>query len=159
MVCWIYSTQGPTLVVRRCGVMANTSGFGPEVKSSILFSDIRPVWCNGNAGGSEPLNPSSILGAGNIMSEAKEFVQFLEKGRTEDLPREIQDDIKKSIRAYFSGDANIQDGWDMDRGVKVLLEESSDQVIFCKMVTGSDGKARVAVMKFPKDKVDEWLKE
>lgn len=93
------------------------------------------------------------------MSEAKEFVQFPEKGRTEDLPAKIQEDIKKSIRAYFSADVNMRDGWDMDRGVKILLEESTNQVVFCKMVTGSDGKAQVAVMKFDKKIVDEWMEE
>jgi hypothetical protein len=42
--------------------------FESKIESAILSSDIRPVWCNGNTGDSESLNPSSILGAGNNMT-------------------------------------------------------------------------------------------
>lgn len=93
------------------------------------------------------------------MSEPKGFVPFPDEGKTEDLPREIQDDIKKSIKAYFSTEVYIdEDGWDMERGTKVMLEKKTNQIVFLKKVMNRDGD-KIMVCKFDKKIVDKWMEE
>lgn len=77
-------------------------------------------------------------------------------GKIKDLPPEILEDVRKSFVAYFNG-ANIDDnGWDVDRGCKVIVDAETGNHVFCKLVV-QNNKTMVAVLHLEKTTTDSWM--
>lgn len=89
------------------------------------------------------------------MTENKYAAFPSEPGPIKDLPLEILADVQKSFKAYFKCD-KLKDGWDVERGVKILLDSKTGNYIFCKLVA-HNGQAKVAVLHLDKTMTDKWI--
>lgn len=92
-----------------------------------------------------------------MTDDKPQFATMPESGLVKDLPLDILADVQRSFKAYFKCD-KLEDGWDIERGVKIMVDSKTGNYVFCKLVA-HNGDAKVAVLHLAKSMTDKWMED